>query len=87
MKLTFFRRNSASVARERLQILLEFERRTDGPDMLSVLRDEIVAAISKHISLDDDKIQVKIDRGKFASILEIDVEVPNTNDAIRGSLI
>jgi cell division topological specificity factor len=86
MRLAFFRRSSAPVARERLQILLEFERRIGGADLLALLRDEIIAAISKHVTLDPDKVQVKIDRGKNVSMLEVDVEVPNSDGALRATL-
>jgi cell division topological specificity factor len=87
MRLGFFRRSSAPVARERLRILLEFERRVGGVDLLALLRDEIIAAIAKHVTLDPDKVQVKIDRGKSVSMLEVDVEVPNSDDALHATLI
>jgi cell division topological specificity factor len=87
MRLGFFRRRSAPVARERLQILLEFERRADGTDLLALLRDEIITVIGKHVTLEPDKVQVKIDRGKNVSMLEVDVEVPNSDGALHATLI
>ncbi|HEY1746503.1 MAG TPA: cell division topological specificity factor MinE [Xanthobacteraceae bacterium] len=73
-----FRRGSAPVARERLQILLAHERTTRGqPDLLGVLREEILAVISRHISFEPDKVQIKMDRGKSVSTLEVDIEIPN----------
>ena len=43
------RRNSAPVARERLQILLEYERRIiSQSDLVAVLRQEILAVVSRH---------------------------------------
>ena len=86
MRLGFFRRSSAPVARERLQILLEFERRIGGSDLIALLRDEIIAVIGKHVSVDPEKIQVKIDRGKTASMLEVDVEVPNSYGALHATV-
>ena len=69
---------SAPVARERLQILLAHERGLRGqPDLLGVLRAEILAAVSRHITLDPDKVIVRMDRGKHVSTLEVDIEVPN----------
>jgi cell division topological specificity factor len=69
---------SAPVARERLQILLAHERGSRGqPDLLGVLREEILAVVSRHITLDPDKVIVKMDRGKHVSTLEVDIEVPN----------
>ena len=75
----FFKRSgSAPVARERLQILLAHERvaRTQ-PDLLGKLREEILAVIAKHVNLDPDKVQVKMDRGGTVSTLEVDIELPN----------
>lgn len=76
--LSFFnRRGSASVARDRLQILLAHERSTTGrSDLVDVLREEILAAIRKHVAVEPDKVQVKMNPGRSVSTLEIGVEVP-----------
>ena len=82
------RRNSAPVARERLQILLEYERRIiSQSDLVTVLRQEILAVVSRHVSVDPDKVQVKVDRGAKVSTLEVDIEFPNasgTNVIVRA---
>jgi cell division topological specificity factor len=77
--LSLFRRNnSAPVARERLQVLLAHERAFVGKsDLLAVLQEEIIAVIAKHVTIERDKVQIKLDRGDPISILEIDVEVPS----------
>ena len=73
-----FRRGTAPVARERLQILLAHERiALSQPDLLGTLRDEILAVIGRHIALDPDKVQIKMDRGKSVSTLEVDIEIPS----------
>jgi cell division topological specificity factor len=73
-------RASAPVARERLQILLAHERlERKESDLLGKLREEILAAIGRHISLDRDKVQVKVDRGGTVSTLEIDIEIPHAS--------
>ncbi|MDB5526833.1 MAG: minE [Rhizobium sp.] len=74
----FFRKHSsAPMARERLQILLSHERSWAGQsDLVSLLREEILAAISKHIQVDNDKVHVKMDRDVHFSKLEIEVEIP-----------
>jgi cell division topological specificity factor len=75
----FRRASSAPVARERLQILLAHERGARGqPDLLAILREEILAVIEKHIPIARDNVQIKMDRGEAVSLLEIDVEVPNS---------
>jgi cell division topological specificity factor len=77
MNFGFLRRRSpASVARERLQVLLAHERSFRGkPDLIAVLRDEILAVIAKHVRMEPDSVQVKMDRGDSVTLLEIDVEI------------
>ena len=76
--LAFFRRReSAPIARERLQVLLAHERVVvGGSDLIAVLQEEILAVIAKHVTVERDKVQIKLDRGDPISTLEIDVEVP-----------
>ena len=69
---------SAPVARERLQILLAHERRAlNQPELVSVLREEILAVLSRHVQLDPDKVVIKMDRGGTVSTLEVEIEIPN----------
>ena len=70
-------RGTAPVARERLQILLAHERAALGQrDLVTVLRDELLATIARHIEFDPEKLSVKMDRTDTVSTLEIDVEIP-----------
>ena len=71
------RRGSAPVARERLQIVLAHERVASGQsDLIAVLQREILSVVEKHITVDRDKIQIKLERGEAVSMLEIDIEMP-----------
>jgi len=73
----FQKRPSATVARDRLQILLAHERALSGrPDLAAVLQKEILAVIARHIPIDQDKVVVRLDRGAQVSTLEIDIEMP-----------
>jgi cell division topological specificity factor len=81
--LQFIRRRtgSAPVARERLQILLAHERGLRRqPDLLGILRDDILTVVSRHIALDPEKVVVRMDRGESVSTLEVDIELPNGFD-------
>jgi len=73
----FGRRKSASVARERLQILLAHERNggTCNSDLIAVLHKEVLQAVSKHLKIDPDKVDVKMHRREAMSLLEIDIEI------------
>ncbi|ACI50298.1 cell division topological specificity factor MinE [Gluconacetobacter diazotrophicus PA1 5] len=74
----FGRKTSAPVARDRLQILLAHERSAgEGQsELIAKLQEEILAVITRHITVDQDKVQIKMDRGAGVSMLEIDIEVP-----------
>jgi len=74
----FRRRGSAPVARERLQILLAHERGIVGgkPDLVAQLREEILAVVRRHVMVDQDNVQVKMNRDSDISTLEIEIEIP-----------
>jgi cell division topological specificity factor len=73
----FGRQRSATTAHHRLQVLLMHERCAGGnPDLIPMLREDILAAISKHVTVDPDKVRLKIERGETVSQLEIDIEIP-----------
>jgi cell division topological specificity factor len=86
LRLFSSRPASAPVARERLQILLAHERGSRGqPDLLMQLREEILAVVSRHVTLDPDKVIVRMERGKDISTLEVDIELPNNFERARAS--
>ncbi|MBF9233322.1 cell division topological specificity factor MinE [Microvirga alba] len=74
----FNRRTSAPVARERLQILLAHERGIVGgkPDLVALLREEILAVVGRHVAVERDRVHVRMNRGADLSTLEIEVEIP-----------
>lgn len=74
----FRRKRSAPVARERLQIILAHERAAVGTssDLVVTLREEILAVIAKHMTIERDKVNVKMDRGDDVSMLEVEIELP-----------
>ena len=78
----FKRRGSAPVARERLQLLLAYERQhRNQPDLVALLHDEIMAVIRKHVQINNDDVEVSMERGERMSTLEIDIQIPNTKAA------
>ena len=76
--LTFLKpRGSGSVARERLQLILAHERVENGrPDLIITLREEILNVIAKHVTVERDKVQIKLERGAGVSTLGVDIEFP-----------
>lgn len=78
----FKSRGSAPVARERLQVLLAYERSSrNQPDLVALLREEIMAAIAKHIQVEQDDVHITMDRRDTMSMLEIDICIPNSASA------
>jgi cell division topological specificity factor len=75
----FFKsKSSAPVARERLKVLLAHERSffNNKPDLIAVLREEILAVIRKHVQVDADKVRVTTERDAKISTLSVDIEIP-----------
>ena len=55
------------------------------PDLLVLLRDEILAVVSRHVRLDPDRVIVKLDRSDTVSTLEVDIELPNGFERIAAA--
>lgn len=73
----FNRRSSAPVARERLQILLAHERSVAGQsDLIAILREEIIAVVTRHVPVEADKVRIRMERGDSISTLEVEVDIP-----------
>ncbi len=75
-----FRQNkktSANQAKERLQILIAHERTNrDGPDYLPQLRHDIMQAIRKYVAIEDDQVEVQVEKGSGYDVLELNVTLP-----------
>jgi cell division topological specificity factor len=81
----FRKGGSAPIARDRLQILLAHERTiAGGSDLVAILREEILAVIKKHVPLDQDKVQVRMDRGESVSTLEVEIEIPTPTKEMKA---
>lgn len=76
------RKSTASVAKERLQIIVAHERIQKGqPDYLPALQRDLVAVISKYVPIDDDMISVSLDQNDECAILELNITLPETETA------
>jgi len=81
--LDFLRRKpeaTASVARERLRIIVAQERSTrDAPDYLPMMRNELLDVIKKYIHVDIDAININVERDSGHEILELSVTLPENS--------
>jgi cell division topological specificity factor len=69
---------SASIAKERLQIIVAHERhkRTE-PDYLPQMQQEIIAVIRKYIAIESDQVVVHLDDSDDCSVLELNITLPD----------
>ena len=75
------KKKTASVAKERLQIILAHEcngRSAAEPDYLPALQRELVAVISKYVSINASDIKVNLERQDDLEVLEVKIELPDT---------
>ena len=75
------KKKSASVAKERLQIILARERiggSSAQPVYLPALQRELMAVVSKYVSINPDDIKVQLERQDNLEVLEVKIELPET---------
>ncbi|MGJ7581932.1 cell division topological specificity factor MinE [Variovorax sp. RHLX14] len=73
------KKKTASVAKERLQIILAHERGSLGgkrPEYLADLQRELIAVISKYVSISPEDIKVNLERQDDLEVLDIKIELP-----------
>lgn len=69
---------SASIAKERLQIIVAHERGKRGqPDYLPDLQRELVEVIRKYVNIDNEQVQVSLEDQDSCSILELNITLPD----------
>ena len=74
------KKKTASVAKERLQMILMHERsgrNAAEPDYLPDLQRELIAVISKYIKINPADIKVNLDRQDNMEVLEVKIELPD----------
>ncbi|MCX7556476.1 cell division topological specificity factor MinE [Xanthomonadaceae bacterium JHOS43] len=75
------KKDSASIARNRLRILIEQERSdSNGPDYLPVMRRELLEVIRKYVSVDLDAVKVDLIKDGGHDVLDISVSLPEKPD-------
>jgi cell division topological specificity factor len=75
------KKQTANVAKERLQIILAHERsgrNVAEPDYLPDLQRELIAVISKYIKINSDDIKVNLERQDNLEVLEVKIELPDS---------
>jgi len=60
---------SRDVAKQRLQLVLVHDRANISPGLLEMLKDEIIAVISKHLEIDRQGVQITFTQSRNESRL------------------
>ncbi len=69
---------SAATAKKRLQVVLTQDRTNISPEALTILKDEIVGAISKHVQIETGNVEVSIVEDESGHRLTVDIPVVGT---------
>lgn len=77
--IPFNKSSAASVAKERLQIIISHESTRKGTDIIKQLQAELIEVISKYIKVDQEQIKVQLERIGDHSVLELNVTLPDPN--------
>ncbi len=79
--LDYFRSSkpsSASLAKERLQILVAHERASQNqPSYLPQLQEELLEVVKKYIHVNQDDISIKFEQDDEQEVLELNIILPD----------
>lgn len=71
------KKSSASLAKERLQIIVAHERsKRQQPDYLPLMQKEIMDVIRKYVNIDEEQVTVQLDNNEDCSVLELNITLP-----------
>ena len=72
--------SSASLAKERLQILVAYERLSGNqPSYLPLLQKELLAVIQKYVHVNPDAITINLEQSDSQETLELSIILPDSH--------
>jgi cell division topological specificity factor len=76
------KKNTASIAKNRLSLLIAHERSGGQPtaDFLPALQRELIEVISKYVSVNPADIKVNLDKQDNYDVLEVNIVLPEQNN-------
>ena len=74
---------SAALAKERLQLIIAHERNglSGKKDFLPEMQKELIAVISKYVSINPDDIKVSLEKQGNYEVLEVNIVLPEPGNA------
>jgi len=70
---------SASAAKERLQLVLIHDRTDLSPRVMEDMRDEIIEVISRHVNVDKEAVQIKVQQDGREQFLLAEIPIQSAN--------
>jgi cell division topological specificity factor len=78
------KKSSADNAKQRLKLVLVHDRSEIPPGMLELIKDDIIAVISRRINIDREHVQVQINHESSDSKLLVDIPLLSDHDDKPG---
>ena len=89
LKRIFGGNSSAQDAKQRLRLVLIHDRAEIPPGMLELIKDDIIAVISRRINIDRENVDVSINNSGVESKLSVDIPIlpdnPQGAGRVRGA--
>lgn len=77
-------RRSGETAKMRLKLLLVSDKAGCSPEMILMMRDDMIHVISKYMEIEKDKVRIQVERGRTGSGAGQALPVLQANIPIRS---
>lgn len=67
--------SSGNVAKERLRLVLVHDRASVSPELLQVLKNDLIQVISKYMEIEEDQLEVTLDNNEDQVALVANIPV------------
>jgi cell division topological specificity factor len=79
----FGRRDTESIAKERLKLILVQDRALLTPSLLNEMKGKIIEVISSYLEINQEEIEIKIGRERHKTTLEAVIPVKGVKKGIK----
>ena len=68
--------DSSKIAKNRLKLMIAYEREDREPDFMDELREELIKVIIRYVKVEQDEVNIQMDREGNRSVLGISISAP-----------
>lgn len=82
----FRKKNSGEIARNRLKLLLVADKADCSPEIMQMLKDDMIRVVSRYMNIDSDRIEIQMKKIKqpecerFTPVLYANIPIRDTPD-------